>query len=229
MKKRTKEFVNVFDHFGTGLEERKNRFEKGGKRMIFNEEYHLKGRPSWICDLYFELDKFVMGLKPGIRKSYLASYIKYSYNGVLFTYFVVRKGETIRVWAKVPYSSLGSVPLFVRDYSETMHRPGIVISFDDQREFISNKSAMLDTAFGIIKKALQGIIGRKQRKTPLKPVTEVETVVGTKPVVERPTVVFKAPSVNLTLGEDDYITLTFKVHKSDKKMLFEILEKIIYE
>ncbi|GAJ19016.1 unnamed protein product, partial [marine sediment metagenome] len=38
-----------------------------------------------------------------------------------------------------------------------------------QREFTENKSAMLDTAFGIIKKAIEGIVGKKQRKTPLTP------------------------------------------------------------
>lgn len=228
--RKEKEVVD-FDRFGTKLEERKNKM-KGGTGMKYDEDYHLKGRPNWIVNLYFELDKFVMNLRPGVRKTYLESYIKYSYNGVLFTYFVIRKGETLRVWAKVPYPSLGSVPLFVRDYSDTMHRPGVIVFFDDQREFISNKSAMLDTAFGIIKKALQGIIGRKQRKTPLKPVAEVELPErGKEKDVKEGKVeeVFKAPSVNLTLGEDDYITLAIKVHKSDKKMLFEIIEKILYE
>lgn len=213
----------IFDDFGQSLEERKNKFREGGNNMLYNEEYHLRGRPDWIVDLYFELDKFTMGLKLGnIRKEYLAAYIKYSYNGLLFAYILIRKKEILRLWAKVPYSSLGSVPLFVRDYEATAHRPGVMISFDDQREFLHNKDAMLNTAFGIIKKALQGIVGKKRRRTPLKPVAEVE------PVVEKP-VAFKAPSVNLTLGEDDYITLVFKIHKSNKKMLDEILEKIIYE
>jgi len=215
-----KEVVD-FDRFGTLLEERKNKM-KGGTGMKYDENYHLKGRPDWIVDLYLELDKFVMGLKPGVRKEYLESYIKYSYNGVLFTYFVIRKGETLRIWAKVPYQNLGSVPLFVRDYSTTMHRPGVIVFFDDQREFTENKPAMLSTAFSIIKKALEGILGRKQRKTLLKPVA------GVVPVATKPEVVSKAPSVNLTLGEDGYITLAIKVHKSNKGMLFEILEKIIY-
>ena len=224
-----KEVVD-FDRFSQGLEERKNRVREGGKKVVFNEEYYLRGRPNWIVNLYYELDKFVMNLKPEVRKEYLESYIKYSYNGVLFTYFVIRKGETIRIWAKVPYQNLGeSIPLFVRDYSDTMHRPGVIVFFDDQREFVANKSAMLDTAFGIIKNALEGIIGRKQRKTPLKPVIEVEPVVRAEPVVRTGPVVSKVPSVNLTIGEDDYITLAVKVHKSNKKMLFEILEKIIYE
>lgn len=232
-----KEVVD-YDRFGTELEERKEKIEKGGNSMNkFGEEYHLKGRPDWIVNLYFELDKFVMGLKPGIRKEYLESYIKYSYNGILFTYFVIRKRETLRVWAKVPYQNLDSIPLFVRDYSDTMHRPGVIVFFDDQREFVANESAMLSTAFDIIKKALQGIIGRKQKKTPLKPVVEVglpekgkEKMEGALEDVKEVKVeeVFKAPSVNLTLEEDGYIALAIKVHKSDKEMLYKIIEKIIY-
>ena len=228
-----------YDYKSQKLEDRKERIEKGGENMNkYGEEYHTKGRLEWIVDLYFELDKFTMNLKPGVRKTYLESYIKYSYNGILFTYFVIRKGEILRVWAKAPYQNLGPVPLFVRDYSTTMHRPGVIISFDDQREFVENKPAMLSTTFDIIKEALGGVIGRKKRKTPLEPVAEVELprrgegkikealkdIGGGK--VER---VFKSPSVDLTLGEDGYIILVFKVHRSDKKMLFEILEKIIYE
>jgi len=218
-----KEVVD-FDRFGTLLEERKNKM-KGGTDMKYGEEYHLRGRPDWIVNLYLELDKFVMNLKHGVRKEYLESYIKYSYNGILFTYFVIRKGEVLRVWAKVPYQNLGSVPLFVRDYSTTMHRPGVIVFFDDQREFVANKSAMLDTTFGIIKKALKGIVGRKQKKTPLKPLAEVELSEEGKKKMEE---AFTAPSVKPTLGEDGYITLAIKVHKSNKEMLFEIIEKIIY-
>lgn len=211
-----------WDYKSQELEERKNRFRRGGENVKYGEEFHTKNRPEWIVNLYLELDRFILALKPGVRKEYLSTYIKYSFSGLLFTYIVIRKGETLRVWAKVPYSDLGSVPLFVRDYSETMHRPGIVISFDDQREFTINKEAMLNVTYEIIKKAFNSLTGKRRRKTPLKLAVEVE------PVVEKP-VVFKAPSVNLTLGEDDYVTLVFKVHKSNKKMLDEILEKIIYE
>jgi len=97
-----------------GYEERKEKIEQGNINK-YEEEYHLRGQPSWICDLYFELDKFALGLKPNIRKEFLETYIKYSFRHLLFVYILIRKGEILRVWAKVPYSSLGSVPLFVRD------------------------------------------------------------------------------------------------------------------
>jgi len=31
--------------------------------MNFDEEYHIKGRLEWIVDLYFQLDRFITGLK----------------------------------------------------------------------------------------------------------------------------------------------------------------------
>jgi len=106
----------------------------------FDEEFHTKGRPEWIINLYLELDRFITtGLKGQVRKDYLESYIKYSYNGLLFCHILLRKGETLKVWAKIPYSSLGAVPLFVRDYEPVSRRPGVMITFDDQREFLQNE------------------------------------------------------------------------------------------
>ena len=223
-----KEVVD-FDRFDQSLESRKQKLEEGTDIMRYDENYHLKDRPDWIVNLYYEIDRYAMNLRPEVRKEYLPSYIKYSFSGILFAYIVIRKGETLRIWAKVPYQSLEAVPLFVRDYSTTMHRPGVIVFFDDQREFVANKSVMLDTAFGIIKKALEGIIGGKRRKTPLHTVVETKSVLGVGPAFEKPVAVPKTPAVNLVLGEDNYITLTFKIPKSDKKVLFEILEKIIYE
>jgi len=170
-----KELID-YDFKSQLLEERKEKIGRSNF-MRYEEEYHTKGRPEWIVNLYLELDKFITGLKTDVRKEYLESYIKYSYNGLLFCHILLRKGETLRLWAKVPYSSLGSVPLFVRDYESVSRRVGVMITFDDQREFLQNKEAMLDVTFGIIKKAFQGMASRKvRRKTPLKPVAEVEPV-----------------------------------------------------
>ena len=72
VKKESFEFSNIFSPIAEDFEERKNRIgeKKGGKGMTFNEEYHLEGRPEWICDLYLELDKYIMALKPGIKKKF---------------------------------------------------------------------------------------------------------------------------------------------------------------
>lgn len=115
------------------LEERKEKIERSNK-MRYDEEFHTKERPEWIVNLYLELDKFITGLKTGIRKEYLETYIKYSYNGLLFAYIVIRKGEVLRVWAKIPYSGLGAVPYGdtwyqVEKYQNTPHPEGIVITY----------------------------------------------------------------------------------------------------
>jgi len=214
--------LSDYDFKSQLLEERKEKIEGRISNMIFNEEYHTKGRPEWIVNLYLELDKFIMSLKTGVRKEYLESYIKYSYNGLLFCYILLRKGETLRLWAKVPYSSLGSVPLFVRDYESVSRRVGVMITFDDQREFLQNKEAMLDVTFGIIKKAFQGMAGRKERrKTPLKPIAEVDPV--------KPIEIVKPSSINISAVENGYLSINLKIHKSQKDLLNRILQETIFK
>jgi len=213
--------LSDYDFKSQLLEERKEKIEGRISNMIFNEEYHTKGRPEWIVNLYLELDKFITGLKTGIRKEYLESYIKYSYNGLLFCYILLRKGETLRLWAKVPYSSLGAVPLFVRDYEPVGRRVGVMITFDDQREFEQSKEAMLDVTFGIIKKAFKGMAGRKGRKkTPLKPIAEVEPV--------KPLEVSEPSSLNLSVDDSGYININLKIKKSQKEILNKILQETIF-
>ncbi len=218
--KKELEYFNLFSPAGQDLEERKNKISERSEKMKFDEEYHLKDRPSWICDLYFELDKFILSLKPNVKKEFLPTYIKYSYNRILFTYIVIRKGEVIRVWAKVPYASLEAVPLFVRDYEKTMHRIGVMITFDNQREFTENKEAMLKVAFEIIKKALEGVASHKRRKkTPLK------SVIGLEPV--KPTEISR-PSINIVAGSNGYLEINFKIKKSQKELLNRILQETIF-
>ena len=205
------------------LENRKEKIERSNK-MRYDEEYHTKGRPEWIINLYLELDKFIMSLKTGIRKEFLETYIKYSYNGLLFAYIVIRKGEVLRVWAKIPYSGLGAVPLFVRDYEPVSRRVGVMITFDDQREFEQNKEAMLDVTFGIIKKSLQGVADRKRRiKTPLlKRIAEVEEI-------EKKIKIVEPSSINISAGENGYLSINLKIHKSQKEILNRILQETIFK
>ncbi|MBA7543871.1 hypothetical protein ES705_36213 [subsurface metagenome] len=215
-----KELID-YDFKSQLLEERKEKIERSNK-MRFDEEYHTKGRLEWIVDLYLELDRFITSLKTGIRKEYLESYIKYSYNGLLFCYILLRKGEILRLWVKVSYSSLeGSVPLFVRDYEPVSRRVGVMVTFDDQREFLQNKEAMLKFTGEIIKKALQGMADRKGRKkTPLKPIAEVEPV--------KPIEIVKPSSVNISAVENGYLIINLKIHKSQKEILNKILQETIF-
>jgi len=195
--------------------------------MRFDEEYHIKGRAEWSIDLYLEIDRFITSLKTGVRKEFLETYIKYSYNGLLFCYVMLRKKETIRVWAKIGYNKLGAVPLFVRDYEPVSRRVGVMITFDDQREFLQNKEAMLDVTFGIIKKAFQGVASRKERrKTPLvermKEVEQIERKV-IEPVVE----IIKSSEINILAGENGYLSINLRIHKSQREILNRILQETI--
>ncbi|MBA7565732.1 hypothetical protein ES708_07417 [subsurface metagenome] len=102
-----------------------------------------------------------------------------------------------------------------------------MISFDDQREFLQNKEAMLDVVFGVIKKAFQGIISRKVRKrTPLERIKEVEQI--ERKVIEpiKPTEVFR-PSLDLSVDGNGYIDVRFKILKSQKELLNRILQETI--
>ncbi|MBA7514252.1 hypothetical protein ES705_06277 [subsurface metagenome] len=221
-----KEVVD-YDFQSQLLEERKEKI-RGIKKMKFDEEFHIKDRAEWSVDLYLELDKFIMNIKTGVRKEFLESYIKYSYNGLLFCYIMLRKKETVRLWAKIGYTSLGAVPLFVRDYEPISRRLGVMIAFDDQREFLQNKEAMLDVVFGIVKKAFQGMADRKKsKKTPLlKRLKEVEQI--ERKVIEpvKPTEVFR-PSLDLSVDGNGYIDVHFKILKSQKELLNRILQETI--
>ncbi|MBA7574370.1 hypothetical protein ES695_00210 [Candidatus Atribacteria bacterium 1244-E10-H5-B2] len=214
--------LSDYDFKSQLLEERKEKIERSNKmREKFDEEFHTEGRPEWIVNLYLELDKFISSLKGQIRKEFLESYVKYSYNGLLFCYIVLRKAETLRLWAKIPYTALGAVPLFVRDYEPVSRRVGVMVTFDDQREFLQNKEAMIKFTGEIIKKALQGMADRKGRKkTPLKPIAEVEPV--------KPIEIVKPSSVNISVVENGYLSINLKIHKSQKELLNRILQETIF-
>ena len=232
MEKGLVELVD-YDFKSQLLEERKEKIERKNKMINFDEEFHTEGRPEWIINLYLELDRFITtGLKGQVRKDYLESYIKYSYNGLLFCHISLRKGETLKLWVKIPYSSLGAVPLFVRDYQPVSRRPGVMITFDDQRDFLQNEEAMLDVTFGIILKAFKGISSRKRRKvkTPLKRVEEVETVLESiedEPV--KPIEIVKPSAINISVEDNGYLSINLKLHKSQKELLNRILQETIFK
>jgi hypothetical protein len=96
-----------------------------------------------------------------------------------------------------------------------------MITFDDQREFLQNKEAMLKVTGDIIKKAFQGMADRKGRKkTPLKPIAEVEPV--------KPIEIVKPSSINISAVENGYLSINLKIHKSQKEILNRILQETIF-
>ena len=232
MEKGSVELVD-YDFKSQLLEDRKEKIERRNKMRTFNEEFYTEGRPEWIINLYLKLDRFITAsLKVQVRKDYLETYIKYSYNGLLFCHISISKGETLKLWAKIPYLSLGAVPLFVRDYQPVNRRVGVMVTFDNQRDFLQNEEAMLDVTFGIILKAFKGISSQKRRKvkTPLKRVEEVETVsesIEVEPV--KPIEIVKPSAINISVDDNGYMSINLKLHKSQKDLLNKILQETIFK
>lgn len=220
MAKESLEFSNLFSREGQDLETRKEILERSDKmKEKFDENYHTKGRPEWLTNLYLELDHFIMGLGQ-IRKEYLESYIKYSHNGLLFAYILLRR-ENLRLWAKVSYDSLDSKPLFVKDYEPVSRRIGVMIIFDDKREFVQAKEAMFSVTHNIIKRALRGLADRKRVKTPLKPVTEVEPI----KLIEK----IKPISIDISVNNNGDMNINLKLKKEQRGILERILQETIFK
>ncbi|MBA7559278.1 hypothetical protein ES695_11480 [Candidatus Atribacteria bacterium 1244-E10-H5-B2] len=233
MGKELVELVN-YDFKSQLLEDRKEKIERRNKMRTFNEEFYTEGRPEWIINLYLKLDRFITAsLKVQVRKDYLETYIKYSYNGLLFCHISISKGETLKLWAKIPYLSLGAVPLFVRDYQPVNRRVGVMVTFDNQRDFLQNEEAMLDVTFGIILKAFKGISSQKRRKvkTPLKRVEEVEPLILESIEAEplKPVKIVKPSAINISVEDNGYLSINLKLHKSQKEILNRILQETIFK
>lgn len=201
----------------TGLDDRKLALENKIDQVKYDEEFWLKDRPEWICGLYFSIDKCILELKPNqIRKEYLSTYIKYSYRNILLTYIIITKSleGKLKMWVKLAYKDLPTSPLFIRDYSSQNRRPGVLITFDDEREFRANSDAMLRVVFEVLKKAITSLSSKKRRnlKTPL--------TVKANPVVVAP----KITSVNLDIGENGLVEVRIKIQRDQ---LNKTLDKIL--
>lgn len=212
MKKETE----VVD-YDSGYEDRKLAMENRADSKKYDENYWLKNRLDWVVNLYYELDKCILGFRPQIRKEFLVTYIKYSCKNTLLCYIVIgTKSQSLKMWVKLAYEELTTTPLFIRDYSSAMHRPGVMISFNSKREFEENKEAMLQVVCGILKKAVAKLGNKKRRnlRTPL--------VVKTNPVPEQ---ISKITSVNLDVGENGFVEILIKVQRDQlNKTLDRILQ-----
>ncbi len=226
MRKESLEFSNIFSPIANDFEERKNRIgeKKGGKDMEFNEEYHLKGRSEWIVNLFKKIDSYCLtNIKTGIKRAYLKTYIRYTWSGKMFAYLVIRE-EALRIYLKLKYSELENPPAFIRDYSKIARGTWIELLFNDEEEYLQNEMAMLDVIYGLIDKSFKRITEKPKlaRKIAAKP--EVEPITKLEPAVTIGNL-----KLNLTVGNDGYIEVNFKIHKSQKRLLEKILQDTIYQ
>ena len=87
----------------------------------WGEEYHIKGKPREVIELFRTIDKFCRELDPSnVQKRHLALYISYLYGKAIFCCVRVQKSG-LRIWLKLNYSRLENPPNYVRDVSNIGH------------------------------------------------------------------------------------------------------------
>lgn len=87
----------------------------------YSEDLHTRGKPREVLELYQRLDRFCLGLRPGvIQKHYFAKCIAYRTDKrTLCSVCLLRGG--LKVWLKTKFHRLATVPSFARDVSTIGH------------------------------------------------------------------------------------------------------------
>lgn len=218
MGKESFEFSNIFSDIAQDFEQRKNKIEEGGNEVMkFDEQSHLEGRPEWIRGLYKKIDEYCLtNLGRGIDRTSLQTYIRYNTNGRMFCRIFITS-MNLRIYLKLNYSKLEKPPVFIRDYSEIARTEDTTeLLFDNEEEYLQNETAFFDITSTLIKKSFLGVSSGKMIAKPVK-LTKIE-----------PAKVSKVTSINLTVGDDSYVTITMKIHKSQREILERILRDAIF-
>jgi predicted transport protein len=94
---------------------------KAKKGATYSEEWHTKGKPREVLELFRKLDQSCLALRPGgVEKRYLAKYIAYRDGKRIFCCVHLQQGG-MRVWLKLNAPRLSNLPVFARDVSKTGH------------------------------------------------------------------------------------------------------------
>jgi len=221
LKKESFEFSNIFSPIAKDFEERKNRIgeEKGGREMEFNEEYHLKGRPEWIVNLFRKIDSYCLtNIRTGIKKAYLKTYIRYARSGKMFGYVMIRE-ESLRIYLKLRYSELENPPVFIRDYSKIARGTWTELLFDNEEEYLQNETAMLDVTYALIDKSYKRISEKPNLARKIVAKLKVEPITKLEPVAT-----IRNLKVNLSVENNGYVTLELKIPRSQ---LNKTLDRIL--
>ena len=95
--------------------------KKGKRGKDYLEEYHTKGKPREVLELYRAIDKYCREMVPGkIERKFLAKYVRYNYQKHIFCCVRLRK-IGLRIRLKLDFSSLKNPPEFMRDVSRIGH------------------------------------------------------------------------------------------------------------
>lgn len=180
--------------------------------MGFDLDYHLRDRPGWITKFFKEIDGYCLGLKTGVKRTCLQTYIRYTINGKMFCRIFIAL-KNLRIYLKLDYSKLKEPPTYIRNYSGICRtKDTIELLFDDEKEYLQDGTTLFAVTSGLIG---ESFIGISTGKTLTKPV---------KPTKEEPPIVDKVLSMRLT-AEGDCINISIRVPRGQ---LNRILDKILY-
>ena len=185
--------------------------------MEFDEQYYFKNKPDWLSDLYKKIDDYCLnGIKKGVERTYLKTYIRWTYKGKMFCRIFVFQ-DNLKLYLKLKYAELENPPAFIRDYSDKVRGiPTIEILLNE--EYLQNEEAFFTIISTLIEKAFSEVTGAKR----IKPVRKIEV----EPV-KRIEAVEKPVSINLVVSSNGYIDVNFRIKKEQKEFLSKILEETI--
>jgi len=121
---------------------------KHRRRKDYGEEYHIKGKPQEVIELFRTVDKLCKELAPGnIQKKHLAKYVSYLHGKAIFCCVHLQKSG-LRIWLKLNYSRLENPPEYVRDVSKVGHwGVGDVEIGIDSLEKLQNSKTLIRRSF----------------------------------------------------------------------------------
>ena len=208
-----KEIVD-YDFKSQFLEERKEKIERGFNIMkTFNEETFLRNKPEWEKDLFLEINNFLLtGIKPGVKVNYLETYVRYSFNNLMFCK-MKSTSEALKIYLKLRYQEIENPASWVRDYEPVSRQVWVEITIREQD--LIKKAILLDNVFELTKKAFNQVM--KQPGLSKVSVGKPEKIL---PGFVIPT----KTKIDLEISTDGFCQLGIRVHKSQ---LTKILGKLI--
>ena len=196
------------------LEERKEKISERSEKMVFDEDYFLRDKPSWLKDLFKSIDSFCINeIKTGVKRNFLVTYVRYNYNNLMFCKMKSQL-ESLKVYLKLRYTEIENPQAWIRDYRKVSRQTWIEITI--REEDLVRETIILDNLFDLIKQSFN----RVAKSTKL-----------SKAIVEKPAVKvlpgFLTPTkqeFKIELQTDGFCQLTVRSHKSQ---VMKILEKIL--
>jgi predicted transport protein len=87
----------------------------------WGEDFHTRGRPQEVVELYRRLDQICVGLDPGnVERRFKKMYVAWSKGKHIFCSAHLQQGG-LRIWLKLDHKQLGKVPAYARDVSKIGH------------------------------------------------------------------------------------------------------------